>query len=153
MFRDQNKFLDCIWSGIGLDVGQDLDSVFSQSMTTLRSLHGLIFRRCVRCVGSFSQRCLPARGSVKAAGHWQRENGFQIQLTPPCLSASCKTAQFSPDTNANIYVHLSTLIPSVSSETARSLHSAHTYTAFLHGRMSSVTCSQHSSAYVIRSGK
>ncbi len=50
----------------------------------------------------------------------------------PCISASCKTAQFSPDTNANIYVHLSRLIPSVSSETARSVHSAlHTQLSYM----------------------
>lgn len=95
------------------------------------SLHGLIFRRCVRCGGSSSQRCLPGRGSVKPAGHWQRENGFRIQITHPCISASCKTAQFSPDTSANIYVHLSTLIPSVRSKTARSLRTyTHTHTTF-----------------------
>lgn len=82
-----------------------------------------------------------SRGSVKPAGHWQRENGFQIQITHPCISASCKTAQFSPDTSANIYVHLSTLIPSVSSKTSRSLRT-YTQLSFLHGRMSSLTCSR-----------
>ncbi len=133
-----------------MDVGQDSDSVFSQLMTALRSLHGLILDVVLDALGvSLSVVFLPEGPS--RLQDTDRENGFQIQLTHPCISASCKTAQFSPDTNANIYVHLSTLIPSVSSETARSVHSAHTYTAFLHGRMSSVTCSQHPSAYVIRS--